>query len=148
VIEIGPAVEDDDWCTLSDFSGIQLSASDRDAAFSRRAGLSALQPSRRTGRRSCCVCARKDRKDQRRFHGGEAYNTLRQTFVLIGTTPRVTGNSAVKPLGKGCRHYRPISAHSRASAYGYCFVEWPAHGGRGQISNELRFLLLHFPHRL
>src|SRR6266480_6358988 len=81
------------------FLGIQFSASDRDAAFSRRAGLSALQPSRRTGRRSCCVCARKDRKDQRRFHGGEAYNTLRQTFVLIGTTPRVTGNSAVKPLG-------------------------------------------------
>jgi hypothetical protein len=31
--------------------------------------------------------ARKDRKDQRRFHGVEAYNTLRQTFVLIGTTP-------------------------------------------------------------
>ena len=50
----------------------------------------------------------KDRKDQRRFHGGEAYNTLRQTFVLIGTTPRVTGNSAVKPLGKGCRQLSAI----------------------------------------
>ena len=46
------------------------------------------------------------------FHGGEAYNTLRQTFVLIGTTPRVTGNSAVKPLGKGCRS--PIAANKRA----------------------------------
>jgi hypothetical protein len=26
-------------------------------------------------------------KDQRRFHGVEAYNTFRQTFVLIGTAP-------------------------------------------------------------
>jgi hypothetical protein len=87
VIEIGPAVEDDDRCTLSDFSGLQLSVCDRDAAFSRRAGLFALQPSRRTGRHPCCICARKDRKDLRRFHGVEAYNTLRQTFVLVGTTP-------------------------------------------------------------
>ncbi len=48
--------------------------------------------SHRTGRHPCCVCARKDRRDQRRFHGVEAYNTVRQTFVLIGTMPvsRVT----------------------------------------------------------
>jgi hypothetical protein len=69
------------------FLGLRLSASDRDAAFSRRAGLFALQPSRRTGRHPCCVCARKDRKDQRRFHRVEASNTLWQTFALIGTTP-------------------------------------------------------------
>ncbi len=43
MIELGPAVEDDDRCTFSDFPGIQLSASYRDAAFPRRAGLFALQ---------------------------------------------------------------------------------------------------------
>ncbi len=76
VVEIGPAVEDDDGCTLSDFSGIQLRTSDRDKAFTRRGTLFAFQPRRRTGRQPCCVCARKDRKDQGRFHGIEGYNTV------------------------------------------------------------------------
>ncbi len=69
--------------------------------------------------RSVRPSARKDRKDQRRFHGGEAYNTLRQTFVLIGTTPRVTGNSAVKPLGKGCRQSaQRLTSHNPVSGAG------------------------------
>jgi hypothetical protein len=60
---------------LSDFSGIQLSGSDRDAAFPRVPVCSAFSLAIEPEGTHAALWARKDRKDQRRFHGVEAYNT-------------------------------------------------------------------------
>jgi hypothetical protein len=75
VVEIGPAMQDDDRLASADFSGIQFHASDRDAAFMRRGVPFAFKRSRQIWRQPWCVCPRKNREDYRCFHRAKVTST-------------------------------------------------------------------------